>query len=103
MTHELHTLIAALLPPTGTVRLTEVSMEQTSVRLQFMATAPTATCPRCAVPSPAIHSRYQRHPTDLPWGTHAVHLQLTVRKFFCRNPTCARRMFTERLPDFVAA
>jgi transposase len=31
-----------------------------------------------------------------------VHLQLTVRKFFCRNPTCARRIFTERLPDFAA-
>jgi transposase len=77
-------------------------MEQTSVRLQFMATAPTATCPRCAVPSPAIHSRYQRHPTDLPWGTHAVHLQLTVRKFFCRNPSCTRRILTERLPDLVA-
>jgi transposase len=32
-----------------------------------------------------------------------VHLQLTVRKFFCRNPTCARRSFTERLPALVAA
>ena len=32
-----------------------------------------------------------------------VRLQLTVWKFFCRNPTCARRIFTERLPDFVAA
>jgi hypothetical protein len=34
MGHELHTLITALLPPTCAVRLTEVTMEQASVRLQ---------------------------------------------------------------------
>jgi hypothetical protein len=26
-----------------------------------------------------------------------------VRKFIGRNPTCARRIFTERLPDLIAA
>jgi Transposase len=31
-----------------------------------------------------------------------VPLQRTVRKLFCRNPTCARRLVTERLPDFAA-
>jgi transposase len=77
-------------------------MEQASIRLQLTATAPTVACPRCAMSSSSVHSRYQRRLTDLPWGTHAVRLQLTVRKFFCRNPTCARRIFTERLPDFAA-
>src|SRR5919197_5167251 len=103
MTHDLQTLITALLPPTWAVRLTKVTMEQASVQLQLTATAPTAACPRCTVSSSSIHSRYQRHLTDLPWGTRAVHLQLTVRRFFCRNPSCARRMFTARLPDLVAA
>ena len=51
------------------------------MRLQLTATAPTAACPCCAVPSSSIHSRYQRHLTDLPWGTRAVRIQLTVRKF----------------------
>jgi transposase len=78
-------------------------MEQASIRLQLTATAPTAACPRCAMSSSSVHRRYQRHLTDLPWGTHAVRLQLTVRKFFCRNPNCARRIFTERLPALVAA
>ena len=27
--------------------------------------------------------------------------QLQVRKFFCSNPDCQRRIFTERLPDVV--
>jgi Transposase/zinc-finger of transposase IS204/IS1001/IS1096/IS1165 len=103
MTHNLHTLITALLPPTCAVSLSGVTVEQASVRLHLTATAPTAPCPGCAVASSSVHSRYQRHLTDLPWGTRAVHLPLTVRKFRCRNPTCARRMFTERLPDLVAA
>lgn len=25
----------------------------------------------------------------------------TVRKFFCRNPDCCRKVFTERLPEFI--
>jgi transposase len=103
MTHELHTLISALLPPRGAVCLTEVTVEQASVQLQLTATAPTAACPRCAVPSSSIHSRYQRHLTDLPWGTRMVRIQLRVRKFVCRNPHCECRIFTERLPELVAA
>jgi transposase len=87
MAHALYTLITALLPPTCTTRLTKVTVEQETVQLQLTATAPSAACPRCAVSSSVVHSRYQRHLTDLSWGTRAVHLQLTVRKFICRNPT----------------
>jgi transposase len=50
-----------------------------------------------------VHSRYQRRLTDLPWGRQAVRIHLTVRKFRCRNRACGRRIFTERLPDLVAA
>ena len=81
----------------------EVYVEDESVRLQLTATAPTAACPRCAAPSFSVHSRYQRRLTDLPWGTRAVCIQLTVRKFLCRNRACGRRIFTERLPELVAA
>jgi transposase len=81
----------------------EVDVEDESVRLRLTATAPTATCPGCAVPSSSVHSRYQRRLTDLPWGTRAVRIQLTVRKFRCRNGACGRRIFTERVPELVAA
>jgi hypothetical protein len=72
------------------------------VWLQLTAKAPTAACPRCAVPSSSIHSRYHRHPPGLHWGTYTVRIQLTVRKFACRHATCMRRIFTERLPDLLA-
>src|SRR5262245_40352558 len=103
MALELRTLMTALLPPTRGISLTEVSVEDASVGLRLTATAPTAACPDCAVPSSSVHSRYQRRLTDLPWGTRAVRLQLTVRKFLCRNRACGRRIFTEHLPELVAA
>ena len=30
-----------------------------------------------------------------------VQLSLSVRKFFCRNRLCPRKIFTERIPQFV--
>jgi transposase len=102
MALELHRLITKLLPPTRGIRLTEVTVQDASVQLQLMTIAPTASCPDCTVPSSSIHSRYQRRLADLPWGSLAIRIQLIVRKFVCRHSTCARRIFTERLPDFAA-
>src|SRR5919198_3130338 len=105
MSHELQTLrtfVTHLLLPTRSVRLTGMTIEPEYVVFQLTTTAPAAGCPRCAVTSFSVHSRYQRRLTDLPWGTRPVRLQLTVRKLLCRNPTCTRRIFTERLPDLVA-
>ena len=61
----------------------------------------SSPCPQCATPSSAIHSSYRRHPRDLPCTGRPIRLLLTVRKFFCRNPDCSRKVFTERLPDFI--
>jgi transposase len=102
MSHELQTLMSERCPPTGGIRLTEVIVEDQSVQVQLTAIAPTALCPDCATPSSSVHRHYQRRLADLPWGALAVRLQLLVRKFVCRNFTCARRIFTERLPDVAA-
>ena len=99
----LQPFITHLLPPTRAVRLTEVIVEPEGMCFQRTTTAPAACCPRCAVSSSTVHSRYQRHLTDLPWGTRPVHIQLTVRQFVCRNLHCTRRIFTERVPELVAA
>jgi transposase len=98
----LQPFVRHVLPPTHAVRLTEVTMEPAKVCLQLTTTAAAADCPRCAVPSSSVHSRYQRYLTDLPWGTCPVSIRLTVRKFVCRNASCPRRIFTERVPELVA-
>jgi hypothetical protein len=36
---------------------------------------------------------------DLPWGGWTVRLVLGVRRLFCDTPGCARRIFTERVPN----
>jgi transposase len=102
MSLELYTLITALLPPSCGIHLTEVIVADESVQVPLTAIASTALCPDCAVPSFSVHSHDQRRLADLPWGSLAVRMQLIVRKVVCRNLTCARRIFTERLQDFVA-
>src|SRR5207244_1014652 len=59
-------------------------------------------CPLCAMPARRIHSDYERTLADLPWAAYCVHLQLRVRKWFCGNRACRRRIFTERLPTIAA-
>jgi len=61
----------------------------------------SSPCPQCSMSSSAIHSFYRRHPQDLPCVGRPIRLILTVRKFFYRNPKCYRKVFTERLPDFI--
>ncbi len=62
----------------------------------------TAQCPVCNGRSRWVHSRYRRSVADLPLGGLPVVLHIHARKFFCRRPSCPRRIFTERLPAFVA-
>jgi transposase len=49
-----------------------------------------------------IHSHYERTLAALPWAQYRVRLQLRVRKWFCHNRHCPRRIFTERLPTVAA-
>ena len=54
------------------------------------------------MPARRIHSCYERTLADLPWAEYHVRIQLRVRKWFCRNRHCRRRIFTERLPIVAA-
>ncbi len=61
----------------------------------------TSTCPVCKKESVAVHSWYERTPSDLPSCGIVVRLCLQVRRFFCRNNECSRRIFCERLPNLI--
>lgn len=56
-----------------------------------------ARCPVCGETSHRVHGRYTRTLADLPWSGIPVRLRLRVRKFFCDQPSCKRRIFAERL------
>jgi transposase len=68
------------------------------VTLWVQSTQTWVHCPVCRYPTRRIHSRYRRTVADLPWAHCRVVVQLGVRKFFCANGRCPRRIFTERLP-----
>jgi transposase len=70
--------------------------------LSLISRQPAPECPLCHVAARRLHSRYERTLADLPWAGWTVRLELGVRKLFCDNPDCGRRIFTERLPGVVA-
>jgi transposase len=59
-----------------------------------------ACCPLCQRPARRVHSHYVRTLADLPCGGQAL-LNVTVRRFFCGNRHCPRRVFAERLPELT--
>ncbi len=70
--------------------------------INLRARQATARCPLCARQSKRVQSRYERTLADLPWGEQAVTVRLSVRRLFCDNKKCGRRLFAERLPDVAA-
>jgi transposase len=98
------TVLARLLPDATTLRLEacEVDDITAQITLRVHSTQAAAPCPLCAMPAQRSHSSYERTLADLPWAEYRVRLQLRVRKWFCRNRHCRRRIFTERLPAVVA-
>ena len=76
--------------------------ETPQITLIASSTKAVAHCPVCQELTHRIHSRYERKLTDLPWADYSITLQLQVRKFFCINALCKRRIFTERLGGVIA-
>jgi transposase len=66
------------------------------------STQVTAACPLCQTIAQRCHSHYTPTLADLPISDVPVRLFLHVQKFFCDQPSCPRRIFTERMPAVVA-
>jgi transposase len=90
-----------LLPLPQGMQIEHIQTSENEVQITVIATHPTSCCPLCGHPSCSLHSRYHRSVRDVPCGGRRVQLVLCVRKFFCRNPLCERKVFTERVPELV--
>ena len=60
-------------------------------------------CPECGQASRSIHSRYHRHPADLPVSISQTTLSIEVRRFYCLNACCSRRTFAEQMSDLLGS
>ena len=97
-------LLSCLLPDATHVRLETWSLEPASsaITVTLRARQTTARCPLCGRRSKRVHSRYERALADLPWGEYGVAVRFKVRRLFCDNLGCERRLFAERLPGVAA-
>jgi len=97
-------VLARLLPDATLLHMEACEVDETAAQiiLRVQSIQISASCPLCATPARRIHSDYGRTLADLPWAQYRVYLQLRVRKWFCRNRSCPRRIFTERLPTVAA-
>src|SRR6266567_1758057 len=86
--------------------LSNLVIEQVSmtneVTLTVRAASPAAPCPCCGTTSRRIQSRYTRTLRDLPASGRPVHLVLQVRRFFCQERTCMRKIFAEHFPSLTS-
>src|SRR6266700_3876358 len=86
-------------------KLSDLVIEQVSVAnevtITVRAATPTAPCPCCGTVSRRIQSRYTRMLRDLPASGRPVHLIARVRRFFCQERTCIRKIFAERFPSLT--
>jgi len=76
-------------------------LAESSVHVEAHCVAPTATCPSCGNASGRVHSRYRRRLSDLALAGRRMLIVLTVRRFFCLNADCVRKIFAEQ-PDLAS-
>jgi len=88
---------AALLGLASSMEIDQLQITETGLIVEVASTCPQSCCPVCSQPSSHVHSYYHRTLKDAPCVGRQLQLELFVRKFYCRNPDCSRKVFTERL------
>jgi transposase len=83
--------------------ITDLDRTENSLTIQVRTFGTHARCPLCHQSSTRLQGRYHRTLADLPWADQPVYLQVTVRKFYCTNPSCSRKVFAERLDGVAEA
>lgn len=91
------TLLLAL--PKGML-IDQIQPTDTGLAITVISTSAESCCTLCSQASSSVHSHYQRTLSDVLCAGQQVELSLTVRRFYCYNSLCERKVFTERMPRF---
>lgn len=78
------------------LRVTETKKIEKTIYITCKIIKNESECPFCNHSSNVIHSKYIRTISDLPIQNNEVKLLLVTRKFFCSNPECNNKTFSER-------
>jgi transposase len=91
-----------LCPSPAFWRIALIAPDDDRILIYLEPTRPEVGCPLCGTPSGRVHSRYRRRAWDLPWSRWPIELNVQVRRFFCDNESCPRRIFVEPFPEVLA-
>jgi len=89
--------LCLLFPTNFAIRYSDISVQNVTIGL--MSSYSFGVCPQCKQISYKVHSYYERKVNDLPMSGKTVHLRISVRKFFCRQAECSRKIFAERFDE----
>ena len=94
-----------LLPDPNLLSLVDIEVDKTMKMISAFAitTSLEAKCPLCQQSSGKVQSYYTRTLADLPCFGQTVRWFVQVRRIFCLNTACERKIFTERLPTCAPA
>src|SRR5947209_629591 len=88
-------IITLLFPSCPDLLLEEITCEGQTLFLKVRSSKKAVACSVCEKVALKVHSRYTRTLADLSLMEYAVVLRVQVRRFFCSNPTCARKTFAD--------
>lgn len=83
------------------IRLNEISMDDNQILRVGRNCIQIWFCPLCGSRSNRLLSYYCRKLKDLPIISRSVNIELRVRKIFCDNSKCSKKVFSQQLPDEV--
>jgi transposase len=91
---------ATLLLSLDGLAVTGVERSAAGTLLVEVATAAetAAACPTCGVVSTRVKQYVCTRPRDLPQGRTRMELVWRKRRWYCREPVCGRKSFTESMP-----
>ena len=90
-------VIPSFIIPTG-LKLSKVYLvgQNPGLMITAVSSRKQSPCPSCGKGSKSVHGYYERTLSDLPVSGKDVKVTIRVRKFFCKNKECNRKIFTER-------
>src|SRR4051812_5209416 len=83
------------------VRLDRIEIAPQTLIVSLAMETSEAACPLCQQVSSRVHSYYTRTLQDLPSAGKTLRLLVLVRRFFCGNEACPRKIFAERFPELT--
>jgi transposase len=93
------------LPDPTVLTLVDLEIDEATQTITALAqtTSYEAPCPVCGKPACRVQSRYVRTLADLPCCGQRERWLVQVRRFWCENRACPRKIFAERLPHCAPA